>query len=88
MKQAFIANARLTGIISGMWLILKEFVNCGRSRRRASDDRSNRFFKDIQRQLQGDELRQVQHEHDAEEERKKSAPVQMSIFDLLKGEQT
>lgn len=34
------------------------------------------------------EVIKAQHEHDAEEERKKSAPVQMSIFDLMKGEPT
>lgn len=34
------------------------------------------------------EVINAQHEHDAEEERKKSAPVQMSIFDLMKGEIT
>lgn len=33
--------------------------------------------------LEKDEIIKAQHEHDAEEERKKNAPVQMSIFDLM-----
>ena len=37
--------------------------------------------------LEKDEIIAAQHDHDAEEERKRNAPVQMSLFDLMQGEE-
>lgn len=41
----------------------------------------------VMKVLEKDEIMNAQHEHDAEEERKRNAPVQMSLFDLMQGEE-
>lgn len=43
--------------------------------------------KRIVKILERNEIVAAQHEHDAEEERKRNAPVQMSLFDLMQGEE-
>lgn len=43
--------------------------------------------KRIVKILERDEIVAAQHEHDAQEERKRNAPVQMSLFDLMQGEE-